>query len=251
MAMYSVKHRTYGKGYVVKIRNGYATVKFGSTEKLFAIKGFGKYFEIFDADFQKIVDQANEEADTMQVHSSKTENTGFSASHNTAKPIKAYYDSSSSVGSAGSLLGPRSQTIPIASENQMFEIVGYMARPGRISSIEAEVPMDGRDELFERLFPGQTYRPITMGDTPSGMPNKLGPQFRINFADLRNCPQVLKSNMGAGNASCIGRINKSRFVLTVVQKYGFQFGKWQDTNKIRSIAAEKGYLEEFERGYSL
>ena len=231
----------------MKTHNGLATVRFGNVEKMFAIKGFEKFFDIEDPEFQKIVDRANN-VTTTQAQSKSSTST---APKTPVKPIKAYCDSSRSVGAAGSLLGPRSQTIPVSSENQMFELVGYMAGPGRISSIEAEVPMDGRDDLFETLFPGQTYRPITLGDTPSGMPNKLSPQFRINFSNLHNCPQVLKANMGAGNSSCVGRINKSRFVLTVVQNYGFRFGDWQNTNAIRNIAAERGYLEEFERGYSL
>ena len=86
------------------------------------------------------------------------------------------------------LVGDRSQTISVRSEAEMFELVGYMATPGRVSSFEAEVPKDGRDVLFEKLFPGQPYRPIELGSTPSGMPNKLSPSFRINFANLRNCP---------------------------------------------------------------
>lgn len=120
----------------------------------------------------------------------------------------------------------------------MFEIVGvgYMARPGRVNSIEAEVPKDGRDDDFDRMFPGQTYRPIELGDTLSGLPNKLSPQFRINLGNLSNCPYALKNNMGKGNGSCVGLINKSRFVIVIVRNYGFRFGDWQDRIAIRNIA---------------
>ena len=148
------------------------------------------------------------------------------------------------------LVGPRAESIPMSCE-QWFEVVGYMACPGRVSSFEAEIPKDGRDETFEKLFPGQVYRPIELGDTPSGLPNKLGPQFRINFSSLHNCPPVLKANIRAGNGGCVGRINKSRFVVDLVQFYGFRFGKYQDVAAIRKIAEDNGYLEEFEKGYSL
>ena len=91
-----------------------------------------------------------------------------------------------------------------------------------------------------------------MGETPSGMPNKLSPQFRINFADLRNCPEILLKNMGKGNGpSCVGRINKSRFVIDLVQNYGFRFGNVQDISGIRAIAERRGFLTEFERGYKM
>ena len=148
------------------------------------------------------------------------------------------------------MVGDRAQTINVRSEAEMFEIVGYMAKPGRIGSFEAEIPTDGRDKIFEKLFPGQTYRPIEMGDTPSGLPNKMGPQFRINFLDLRNCPEILKKNMGKGVGSCIGRINKSKFVVDLVQNYGFRFGRNQDVEAIRANAQKKGYLVAFEEGYS-
>lgn len=148
------------------------------------------------------------------------------------------------------LVGPKAESISMSC-SQMFEAIGYMAKPGRVSSFEAEIPKDGRDKMFENLFPGQTYRPIELGETPSGLPNKLGPQFRINFSSLNNCPAVLRANMRVGNGSCVGRINKSRFVVDLVQFYGFRFGKNQDVPAIRKIAEDNGYLEEFEKGYSL
>jgi hypothetical protein len=88
-----------------------------------------------------------------------------------------------------------------------------------------------------------------MGYTPSGMPNKVSSQFRINFIDLRNCPTTLKINMGKGNGGCVGRINKSKFVLDLVEHYGFRFGDRQDVDCIRAVARKCGYLKEFEKGY--
>ena len=46
------------------------------------------------------------------------------------------------LGSTNPLIGARAQGINICSEEEMFENVGYMATPGRINSIEAEVPKD-------------------------------------------------------------------------------------------------------------
>ena len=55
--------------------------------------------------------------------------------------------------------------------------------------------------------------------------------------------------MGKGNGSCVGRINKSKFVIDIVQNYGFRFGDWQDRAAIRDIAVKRGYAEAFDRGY--
>ena len=132
-------------------------------------------------------------------------------------------------------------------------IIGYLSKPGRISSIEAEIPKDGRDETFERLFPGQAYRPIQLGYTPNGMSNKSNCQFRINLSDITNCPEPLKSNLGAGNKSrnCVARINKSQFVMNLVVDYGFRFGDRQDFIKVRDLAVERGYLADYKRGLFL
>lgn len=246
MSEYKVTHRVYGNGIVTAINDGYIKVKFATEQKTFLAKGFDKFFTIYDSELQKIVDEANKEAVTSSPVPSTPSHTS-----NTISSSRTTFSHSTTLRTASSLLGPRSQTIPIRNEQQMYELVGYMARPGRIGSIEAEVPMDGRDDLFEELFPGQIYRPITMGDTPSGMPNKLSPQFRINFSNLRNCPQILRENMGAGNASCVGRINKSKFVLTLVERYGFKFGDTQNISEIRKLAIDRGYQAEFERGYAL
>ena len=164
--------------------------------------------------------------------------------------MQSYQSSYFSRMSVNPLLGPRSKSITLSSQSEMFEIVGYLSAPGRIMSIEAEVPADGRDKVFEGMFPGQIYRPIMLGDTPSGMPNKMSPQFRLNLSNTRNCPKALKLAIGAGNGSCAGRINRSKFVMDLVQNYGFRFGARQNTELARSIAEQKGCLLDFERGYS-
>ncbi len=249
MPMYTVKHRTLGNGVVTDIVGNYVTVHFDNAEKRFLVKGFDKFFEIYDDELKELVNQANK-----VVEAPKPTNYIVPGS-----PKCPHQHKSSAVGTAvyveenntNGLLGTRAQTIHFADMHQMFEIIGYIARQGRVGSFEAEVPADGRDVLFEKMFPGQTYRPIRMGDTPSGMPNKLSPQFRINFLDLTNCPQVLKTNMGQGNGGCVGRINKSGFVLMLVQQYGFRFGDRQNIADIRSIALKRGYVEDFERGLLL
>lgn len=149
------------------------------------------------------------------------------------------------------LLGSHSRSLPIESDNQMFELIGYIAKPGRVSSFEAEVPVGTQAKIFEDLFPSQTYRPIATGKTPSGLKNKMGPQFRINFSDINNCPKVLKENLGKGNGTCVARLNRSRFVMNLVHEYGFKFGDRQNLSAITEIATKRGFRKDFERGMRL
>lgn len=237
MSEHAFNHKLYGKGIVTEFFRDCIVARFGQLSKVLPRN---LMIGMVDTNDPYLVEWINNKVDSLPLYGATNESP---KSH---KPIKRRYMPTTS----SRLVGPRAESIPMSCE-QWFEVVGYMARPGRVNSFEAEVPKDGRDKAFENLFPGQIYRPIELGDTPSGLPNKLGPQFRINFASLNNCPAVLRANVRAGNGGCVGRINKSRFVVDLVQFYGFRFGRHQDVAAIRKIAEDNGYLEEFEKGYSL
>ncbi len=246
---YNITHKAFGAGVVTDIRNGYVSATFACGDKKFVLAGLDKYLLSCDDELKKLIEGAApavKPQHTPQPVVRPAVATQNPAKRNPIPSISVHHSTS-----PNSLLGPRSQSISFASQKQLFEVVGYLAHPGRVTSVEAEVPMDGRDDIFESMFPGQTYRPIHMGDTPSGMPNKLSPQFRINLSNIRNCPQVLKVNLGAGNSSCAARLNKSRFVMELVQHYGFRFGETQNIANIKRIAEEYGCLDDFMRGYQL
>lgn len=248
----TVRHKAFGQGTVINVSAGHIDVRFGSQVKTFQFpQVFEKFLQTDDAELLKMISDAKTKASTLAPKKNVVPVTPVTPVKTTSvkKPFVSHYNNSVD-WSVNPLVGERAQTIPVSSEEELFEIIGYMARPGRVNSIEAEVPKDGRDDVFESLFPGQTYRPIELGYTPSGMPNKLSPQFRINFGNLSNCPAILKENIGKGNGSCVGRINKSKFVITIVQKYGFRFGDYQDRAAIRAIAVKKGYADAFDRGYA-
>ena len=246
---YKVKHKSYGEGIVRDICDGIIAVEFGNQVKKFQFpKAFGPFWVSDNPELMEKVRIARESLEKEEKKKSATDPVRQTNHSHTEGKRSDYHMGNQNTMNL--LLGDRAQTINVGSDAEMFELVGYIAAPGRVSSFEAEVPKDGRDKVFESLFPGQTYRPITMGDTPSGLPNKIGPQFRINFADLHNCPDVIKNNIGIGNGSCVGRINKSRFVLDLVLNYGFQFGDYQNSPQIKSIANQRGYLREFEKGYN-
>ena len=249
-----VKHKSYGEGIVKSINGNIIEISFEDEIKKFQFpKSFDMFLTTQDPELKEKIDVARK---NLALQEKRVESDIARIPQTQPKfsyvPHPDSYKScfTRSFSSDCSLVGGKAQTISFSSKEELFETIGYLTTPGRVSSFEAEVPKDGRHETFERLFPGQKYRPIETGDTPSGLPNKLGSQFRINFSNLRNCPEILKKNIGKGNGSCIGRINKSKFVLDMVQNYGFQFGEWQDREAIRNIAVKQGYVEAFDRGYS-
>lgn len=249
--VYRVKHKTFGDGIVTEMNSDSVTVQFANQIKTFQFpQAFGPFLVTEDKEF---IEQIQNLKNNISNKDLETKNdafpNNFSVHLGYPKSQCTTFFHGQNVSDGESLLGSRAQSIEFDSESERFECIGYIANSRHVSSFEAEVPKDGRNQLFERLYPGQKYRPIEMGYTPSGMPNKISSQFRINFIDLRNCPTKLKINMGKGNGGCVGRINKSRFVLELVQNYGFRFGDRQEVDCIRAIARKFGYLKEFEKGY--
>lgn len=249
--VYRVKHKTFGEGIVTEINPDSIKVQFGNQTKTFQFpQAFGPFLVTEDKELlEQIHNQENNVLNRESKTKSNVDQNDFSVPLSHPQLQRTTLFQGQNAFDSESLLGSRAQSINFNSESELFECIGYIANSNHVSSFEAEVPKDGRNQIFERLYPGQKYRPIEMGYTPSGMPNKISSQFRINFIDLRNCPTTLKGNMGKGNGGCVGRINKSKFVLELVNHYGFRFGDRQDINCIRAIAQKSGYLREFEKGY--
>lgn len=249
--VYQVKHKSFGNGIVTELKSNTIKIQFGPQTKTFQFpQAFGPFLHTDNKDLlkeiQKRKDNISKENSKIKDNVILNSLSGQSSYSKSQNRINFYNES---VSNSEALLGHRAQSIHFNSVSELFECIGYIANNRHVSSFEAEVPKDGRNRLFERLFPGQKYRPIEMGYTPSGMPNKVSPQFRINFINLENCPTILRANMGKGNGGCLGRINKSRFVLNLVQHYGFKFGDRQDVECIKSLAHKSGHLREFEEGY--
>lgn len=249
MSEYRVHHERLGSGVVTCIEeNGLVDISIQNKIIKYRLIDLDHYFVVYDDELKAIIKKAKLEYQAKHPKANSNSGTTSTESIKTSTSIQSNsrtnYDSNL-------LLGSRAQTILIPSKMLLYEVIGYVANPNHVSSFEAEVPEDYRAKLFRQLFPGQVYRPIAVNDTPSGMPNKLGAQFRINFNSTRNCPQILMQNMGKGTGSCVGRINKSKFVLDLVQYYGFRFGPVQKVANIRAIASKQGFASFFDKGYGL
>lgn len=149
------------------------------------------------------------------------------------------------------ILGTKALDINV-SEEDFCMILGYLATPGRVGFIEAQIPED-RVQEFENYYPGQEYYPITQGETSGGNIMKQGCQFRIYFNNIENCPKVLLPYIGEGNSSYCKRINKGRFIEKIIEYYGFKFGYYQNDTEIRRLVGTRHpyYIDNFDDGYNL
>lgn len=141
----------------------------------------------------------------------------------------------------------RAEDILFRNQNEFFEVLGYLAKSGRLVSIDAEIPLSKVPDFIAE-FGNVRYTPIDEGITVSGMPGKVGPQYRINIATIINVPTYLTEFLGIGRGTNIAaRINKSLFVKKLVSQYGFMFGSTQNTENIRSTIPPQ-FINDFERG---
>jgi hypothetical protein len=131
-------------------------------------------------------------------------------------------------------------------------VLGYMASPNRVGYIEAQIPED-TVHVFLREFPNAPYYMIKQGETTGGNVMKQGCQLRIYFNNVDNCPPILAPYLGVGTGKFVKRINKGRFVESVVKNYGFAFGTAQSEVAIRAAVglAFPRNINDFEAGYRL
>ena len=248
MADIIVKHKTFGEGKYVSIYGHYIEIQFSNGLKKFM---FPNAFDnnMLETDDPWLIDKIRQalQAVGKQYHAPRTglkmpTKSSPSNSKEVVRKIQAF---------SSSFIGERSGYIDFNSDDELFEVVGYLAKPGRLAGIWAEIPNDDREADFKRLFPRQPYLPITMTTTSGGLPSKFSPQFRINLRNITNCPAILRPAIGKGlGTAIVGRINKSKFVVQLVHFFGFQFGDTQNVTAIKNKVAEYGYTKAFNRGYN-
>lgn len=133
------------------------------------------------------------------------------------------------------------------SDQELCEAVGYLARPGRIIRIEAQVP-HAKNHEFEREYPGQDYYWM------ESWANKQSYQLRIMMNTTRNCPSFLARHITAGGgASSAGCISRGLFVERLVGDFGFKFQtEYQDTAQIRACVEARypRLVSYFDKGYN-
>jgi hypothetical protein len=134
------------------------------------------------------------------------------------------------------------------SDEELCEAIGYLATPGRMIRIEAQVPYAKKTE-FERAYPGQNYYWM------EPWANKQSYQLRILMNRSRNCPAFLASHITAGGGSTAdGCISRGLFVENLVEYFGFRFqDDYQDVNRIRNCVQNRfpTLMMYFDRGYNI
>lgn len=131
------------------------------------------------------------------------------------------------------------------SDEDKFEAIGYLAKPGVIDMIEATVPADRLEKFKEE------YRDRYSMEFPyvTKAKSKYGYQFRIYLSDTEGCPEFLAEQL---DEKYKNRINDTSFISELVKEYGFRFTKEaQNEDHIRHLVRAKGddRIRSFEKGF--
>lgn len=131
------------------------------------------------------------------------------------------------------------------SEEDKFEAIGYLAKPGVIDVIEATVPAD-KLKKFQNEYRNK-YSIEFPYITKAG--SKYGYQFRIYLNDTEGCPEFLATQL---DEKYKNRINDTSFIAELVNEYGFVFTKKQQDEKIIRncvLSKAKEYIKSFQKGF--
>lgn len=131
-------------------------------------------------------------------------------------------------------------------DEQLCEAIGYLATPGRLIRIEAQVPY-GKERIFEKNYPEQQhYSMLPTSDKQSF-------QLRIMLNNANNCPPFLASEITYGGGfTGAGCISRGLFVERLVERFGFRFTVGnQDVGLIRECvrAHFPSLMQYFDKGF--
>lgn len=119
-----------------------------------------------------------------------------------------------------------------SSEKDKYEAIGFLAREGVVTNIEANVPTKFIERFKERFKGKYIGKPYDIGS------KKGGDQYRITLSHLEGCPQFLKEHVDGKTKR---RINDTNFIRELVDDFGFVFtASAQNSDLIRSIVEQMG-----------
>jgi hypothetical protein len=255
---YSVKHKIYGEGQLTFIKapllggSLYATIDFAVGTKTLAVdvvlasnllempedlmEVLLETQTVFKEDFetrqqaQRIADrQAREEAEAASkkaIADKKAEEAYQKAKNKAIKDFETLADA----------------VVPRSTVDEFYYSLGYIAK--HAGTVSAALP-DYLEDAFKKYFGSEA--PCRIVDSkkkgPAGYTSQWTWSFGISLKKPETVPAFLQDKLNPAGKS----ITDTSFVWDLVDNYGFQFGKKQDIEKIRSHVPAQ-HISFFEAG---
>lgn len=260
---YTVKHKTYGEGQLTFVKapliggSLYATIDFAIGTKTLSLDvvltnnllempltladQLTELQSVFKADFlereeaQRAADrQAREQAAEAKKKAEEDKRNEERYEALKTKALKDFKDLALVPGS-------------LSTEGEFYYALGWLT--AHVGTVQAAIP-DYLQSTFEERF-GKEAKPYVYDSkkkTSGGFNYQWSAGFvaRLRSKGLTEIPEVLTEYL-SDHKSTSKKITNTKFIWDLIDNYGFQFGKTQDVDKIRS-KVPAACLDSFEAG---
>lgn len=125
-----------------------------------------------------------------------------------------------------------------------YETVGWLAK--HVTSIKPSMPAEARD-WFEKHFGKVECAKIYEAGAQTSGKNPMKYTLSIDGSFNSELPKTLNRYISGTN---LKHISSVEFFWTLIDKYGFQFGKKQNIDSIRKSVPDT-YIDDFDRGLAM
>lgn len=255
---YTVKHKTYGEGQLVFVKvpstgqTLYATVDFAVGSKMLSLDVVltNNLLEMPEILMEILLEAQT----TYKVDAIEREHEALAArleadaqARVAAKQAKADKEAEEKYErtKAKAIQDFEALTVasrPVAVANDFYYSLGWLAK--HVGSVSAKLP-DYLADSFKKHFGSDVA--FNAVDSKKKTVNGHAMQWTFGFVATLRKPENIPAGLTEHLGSTGNKIADTSFIWDLVDNYGFQFGKTQDLDKIRSHVPSE-YLASFEAG---
>ena len=131
-------------------------------------------------------------------------------------------------------------------EPGFYVSLGYIAK--HIGTISATIPSWAEAWFIKRFGTAEKKVIDETKKTVSGFSMKFAPSFSVSLKKAENVPADVQALVDTSKKSF--KINNTEFVFSLIDNYGFKFGKEQNIEDIKKTIPNN-YITNFNKGYEM
>ena len=252
------KHKTYGSGKITKIKcsenlnKPELLLSFESEAKntIFAYTLASKFLEFNETDALTLENLMAEylenwlEFDVIRKAEAKAAREAKKEAEEKAKADKEAKQKLDATMRKLNNMQPEDLTAVCQTPQTEYETIGWLAK--HCTSIKPSMPAEAQG-WFESKFGKVANAKVYEAGAQTSSKNPMKYTLSIEGCFNSEVPSILSRFIPTNNPKHISSVE---FFWTLVDKYGFQFGKKQNVDEIRKLVPDT-YLPDFERGLAM
>lgn len=144
------------------------------------------------------------------------------------------------------LKGLNSIKAPVHNEPGFYVSLGYIAK--HIGTISATIPSWAEAWFVKRFGTAKKKVIDETKKTIGGFSMKFAPSFSVSIKKAENVPADVQALVDTSKKPF--KINNTEFVFSLIDNYGFKFGKEQNIEDIKKTIPNN-YITNFNKGYEM